>query len=237
MLWFLLALLLSAALTVALATLHMKGVVRFNYPSTSRYPVRGIDISHHQGAIDWQRLAQRPPNFVFMKASEGAQFVDPRFPASWRAAETHRIPRGAYHYFNFCTPGHLQAANLISVLPPGQRMLPPAIDIEFTGNCKALPDPETIRAELAAMLAGIERAYGRQPLLYVTQDAYERLILGHFPGYPLWVRNIFRRPRLSDGRSWVFWQFADRGRLAGIDGPVDLNVFSGSMSELLAIEN
>ena len=85
--------------------------------------------------------------------------------------------------------------------------------------------PAAIRSELAAFLSAVEAAYGQRPILYVTAEAYEQIVGGHFDHHPLWVRNIYRRPRLPAGVEWTFWQYTNRGRLDGITGPVDLNVY------------
>jgi len=137
-------------------------------------------------------------------------------------------------YFDFCTPGDAQARHFIRTVRPGQRMLPPAIDVEFEGNCRNWPGPGVVRAELGRMIGELVRAYGRKPILYANYRAYDPLLAGRFKGCPLWIRDIFFRPRLSDGRPWRFWQFAANGRIPGISGRVDLNVFRGSAADLSA---
>jgi len=64
------------------------GLARLNHPRLSEFPVQGIDVSHHQGEIDWARLAGPRVRFAYIKASEGATFRDPRFVANWRGAAT-----------------------------------------------------------------------------------------------------------------------------------------------------
>ena len=65
---------LIALLVAAYAVWH--GWLRFNYPSRARYPVRGVDVSHHQGAIDWARLRADGAELAYLKASEGAAWRD-----------------------------------------------------------------------------------------------------------------------------------------------------------------
>ena len=60
------------------------------------------------------------------------------------------------------------------------------------------------------------------------------VIGGNFPGYPLWVRSIYFRPSRKVRGDWLFWQYADRGRVAGIEGFVDLNVFNGGPEQFRA---
>ena len=215
--------------------LLLNGFLRFNYPDATEFPVQGIDISHHQGTIDWRKIAGDRPGFVIMKATQGRGYRDPRFRPNWEAAGAAGIVRGAYHFFEFCTSGAVQARNFMGAVHPGQRMLPPAIDVEFEGNCERWPGPEKVRQELGGMIRLLERAYGRKPILYANYRAYDRIIAGHFEGCPIWIRDIFFRPRLSDGRPWLFWQYANNGRAAGISTRVDLDVFNGPPADLAGL--
>jgi lysozyme len=219
------------ALALALAILFAAGVVRFNYPSRARFPVRGIDVSHHQGGIDWTRVRRAGMTFAFIKASEGADQRDPQFQANWTAATAAGLECGAYHFFSFCGDAAAQAQNFVDAVDPLQRMLPPVVDVEFTGNCATPPAIEVIRAGLMIYRQRIAAAYGSEPIIYATGDAYRRVIAGHFPDQAIWARDVFREPSLAD-RAWTFWQYADRARVDGVDGFVDLNVFRGSMDEL-----
>jgi len=65
---------------------------------------------------------------------------------------------------------------------------------------------------------------------------YNRHLAGYFSEYPLWIARYHRRePSLACGTDWVFWQYGHRGRLEGIAGPVDFNVFHGSLEQLEAL--
>lgn len=115
------ALLVAGVVLVALGAsgsfLYERGYVRLNYPSSRTYPVRGVDVSSHQGKIDWGRLTRETRiDFAFIKASEGARLRDRRFLANWAAADGHAA-RGAYHFFTFCSPGAAQARNFIAAMP------------------------------------------------------------------------------------------------------------------------
>ena len=63
--------------------LYIRGFVRFNYPSAARFPIRGIDVSHHQGEIDWTAVKASRVEFAFIKASEGGDFRDREFARNW----------------------------------------------------------------------------------------------------------------------------------------------------------
>ena len=107
------------------------------HPSDSRFPAQGIDVSHHQGAIDWPLLPAQGVDFAYIKASEGGDHRDRAFAANWSGARRAGIARGAYHFFTLCRPGADQAANFIAAVPAEPDALPPAVDLEYMGNCAA----------------------------------------------------------------------------------------------------
>lgn len=205
--------------------------ILFAQPSLERFPVRGIDVSHHQGEIDWSALAGSDLAFSFIKATEGEDHRDPRFGENWQGAGAAGLARGAYHYFTFCTPGRPQAEHFLRVLPSGDAELPPVVDIEFAGNCKDAPSYGEIRAQLSSFLEAVEAAAGRKAILYVTGKAYRRIVSGSFEGNPIWIRNTFWEPSLADDSPWTFWQYTDRGQVPGVSSTVDLNVFNGTSAE------
>lgn len=219
------------AVAGAFSLLYIRGYVRFNYPDASRYPVTGIDISHHQGEIDWLTLKQENIKFVYMKATEGGNFKDPQFKRNWQLAAESDLFRGAYHFFSFCKSGREQAENYILTVPREANILPPAIDLEYGGNCSHRPDKEELLSELRDFIDVVTEAYGKIPLIYVTSDTYDDFLKGELESCMLWVNAVFREPRLSDGRDWHIWQYATNARLKGIEGPVDLDVFRGTQSE------
>lgn len=192
-----------------------------------RSAIRGIDVSHHQGSVDWKALQSEGFAFAFIKATEGSTHQDRLFASNWAGAASVGLARGAYHFFTFCTPGSQQAANFIRTVSPGQPMLPPVADVEYAGNCANPPTPAVIGGELAEFLRQLETAYDVKPLIYVTSDAYREIVSGRLADYPIWARNIFCEPRLRDGRSWAIWQYADRGWADGVSTFIDLNVFNG----------
>lgn len=71
---------------------------------------RGIDISHHQRHVDWQKLvAENKPDFIYLKSTEGASHVDSKFHEYYRKSRREGIPTGAYHFFSYRTDGLSQA--------------------------------------------------------------------------------------------------------------------------------
>lgn len=111
----------AAIAVVAIAI--VAGIYILTYrPDASRYPVRGVDVSHHQGKIDWSKVAGDNVAFAYMKATEGGDWKDRKFLENWKAAREAGIATGAYHFFTLCRPGKDQAENFLATLPKDATM-------------------------------------------------------------------------------------------------------------------
>ncbi len=195
------------------------------HPSDKDYPVQGIDVSHHQGPIDWLALPSQGVDFAYIKATEGGDHVDRRFAANWRAASAAGIRRGAYHFFTLCRSGAEQAANFVRTVPVEPNALPPAVDLEYLGNCNERPKLVDVHKELTDFLRIVESRYGRPTILYLTEEFDEGYGISKRFDQPLWLRNLVFQPHFG-GRPWTIWQVSNFRRLRGIDGRVDWNVAS-----------
>ena len=216
--------LLAAGAAACLAAIASLGAlyIRFYEPNRADYPVRGIDVSHHQKEIDWRKVAADDVTFAFIKASEGGDHRDTRFAVNSKEAQAAGIKVGAYHFFTFCRTGSDQAKNFLDALGTDKGSLPAALDLEFGGNCNATPEPSAIRAEIDSFLAPVERHTGKPVVLYVTPEfweAYHHIL----PKRPLWIRSLFRKPHQEE---WSVWQYHNAGSVDGIVGSVDLNVMN-----------
>jgi lysozyme len=200
-----------------------------------RFPVMGVDVSHYQGDISWEKLEQQNVRFAFIKATEGSSLIDENAKINLKAADETNILVSAYHFFSFDSSGETQAENFISVVNPEDIDLPPVVDIEFYGD-KLLNKPKSEEAEeiLRPLLETLEETYGVKPIIYTTMTVYNLYLKESFSEYPLWIRNVNCEPYLV---KWKFWQYCDKGELYGFSGDekyIDLNVYNGSEEEFLA---
>ncbi|WP_313607897.1 GH25 family lysozyme [Dysgonomonas sp.] len=225
------AILIIALVITGLYFAYTKGYIRMNYPSFEEYPVQGIDVSHHQQTIDWGKLDKRSVQFAFIKATEGGNHKDSLFQENWRLAIHHNVPEGAYHFFTFCKDGDAQARNYIHYVPKDSIDLPPIIDLEYGGNCQQENRKEDIIAEIAKFIEILENHYQRKVLIYTTNEFYKNYMIGQFMDNPIWIRDIVSKPKLPDGRKWLFWQYTNKGKIEGIKTDVDLNAFAGTREE------
>lgn len=198
------------------------------------YTIHGIDVSHHQGKINWDALSEAqiddcPITFVIIKGTEGRTIKDPLYKHNYHEASRGRYIKGVYHFF---TPsihtGKQQAEHYLRQvrLQPGD--LPPVLDIEKVGKLTRAE----LQAEALQWLAECEKAYGCPPIIYTNHKFYQKYLdAPEFKKYPLWMAHYYLPALPYDGQ-WKFWQHNDCGRLPGIKGTVDLNVYNGSLYDL-----
>jgi lysozyme len=211
-----------------------EGYIWTTYPFFTRYPIRGIDISHHQGKIQWQKIAGQKIDFAYIKATEGISFVDPAFTYNWNASSRHGIIRGAYHFFSFTSPGSEQGKFIIQKVPNKPGCLPLVIDVEFNAVMK-IPPQKKIIAELKALIKIIQKEYGYTPVIYTTYEVFNYCLINCDIAFPIWIKDISTKPSLQKGKEWLFWQYSHTGKLNGINGHVDLNVFNGNRTQFESI--
>lgn len=204
-------------------------VLREHVPDRWRYPLRGIDVSHHQGTIDWAQVAADDVAFAYVKVSEGGDHRDRQFERNIAEANRVGLPVGAYHFFTFCRPAADQARNFVDAVAAATTQLPPMVDLEFHGNCDRRPSPEEMGREVATYLDIVESTLGRAAIYYAP-DQFLEVYRDALPPRRLWRRSIMQEPEQTD---WIIWQYNAAGRVAGIDGDVDLNVLSVALSDLI----
>lgn len=205
-----------------------------NYPKG--YEVRGIDISHYQERINWEKLrnasiGDAPISFVFIKATEGSDWLDGYFNRNFANAKRNDLIRGAYHFFVPGVSPRKQADYYLSIvqLEPGD--LPPVLDVEKIGNLT----PAQLRRDVKIWLDTVEKEYQVKPIIYTGYKfKIDYLNTPEFDAYPYWIAHYYVNKLEYKGK-WAFWQYTDRGRISGIKDFVDCNIFNGTVEELIQL--
>ena len=196
------------------------------------YKIHGIDISWHNGEIDWEkinedRLEHNMIQFIFIKATEGGDLVDKNFESNWDSARVHGFVRGAYHFFTTYTDPKLQALNFILNVKHEKGDFVPVLDFENNGRNKEE------RAELSnnvkIWLETVEKHLGVKPIIYTNKPIYREHIKGKLDDYPLWISDYFSdNLKNFDSEKLILWQHSATGKIPGIQSNVDFNVFMGT---------
>ena len=229
-------LILAVLTIVAIGILFINKKIRIASFFANRYKIAGIDVSHYQGTIDWDRLSEQNLNFAYIKATEGSGHVDECFYDNWQKSGETELCIGAYHFFSFDSDGKKQAEFYIDTVGSLSGKMAPMVDVEFYGNKRSNPPPkEEVVEQLGEMLRMLEDHYQIRPVIYTTYKVYDDYIKDSFKEYPLWIRNVYYPPFFKTGNKWTFWQYTDNAVLEGYEGSekyIDLNVFRGTQDEL-----
>jgi len=195
--------------------------------------VAGIDVSHWQGEIDWDRVAGAGVGFAIIRVADGTGTLDRQWGRNWPEARRVGILRGAYQYFRPDQDPIAQADLFLEHMGPLEdEDIAPVIDVETTGG----RSPSQIAAAVRRWIDRVEAATGRAVLIYTGKYFWQDQVGGSpdFGSNGLWVAQW--GPTCPDipgpWPRWDFWQTSATGRVAGIDGDVDTDVFNGSIDEL-----
>lgn len=197
------------------------------------FEIHGIDISHYQGEINWEKVRNaevnnEPLRFIFVKATEGTDILDDYFNDNFYKAKENGFIRGAYHFFSPKSSGKKQAQYFLRQVHLEEGDLPPVLDIETVGNLT----PQQIKYEVLNWLNVVEARYGVKPIIY-TNYRFKLQYLNDeiFKPYPYWIAHYYV-DKLDYNGPWKMWQHTDMGEVDGIRNKVDLNIFNGSLYEL-----
>lgn len=194
----------------------------------SGYKIHGIDVSHYQRGINWELVkAMKKKNikiqFAFIKATESNYKIDAFFFRNWKGSKENGIIRGAYHYFDASNDAKQQAILFSEIVCLKKGDLPPVIDVEKTCGVSN----EVLCKKLSTFIKYTEQHFGIRPIIYTYADFYQDHLEGKFDNYPLWIAHYTANKGPKVKRQWHFWQHHETGRVNGIKGPVDFNVFNG----------
>ena len=213
--------------------------------------IYGIDISRYQHdigkkhyAINWDKMRithlgtiskkrvegniDYPVSFVYIKCSEGISVLNRYYRADCNAARKRGMHVGAYHFFSTKTDVTQQANYFLANADIRQGDFPPVLDLEpYPSQINEMGGEDVLFSRVRTWLQIVEKRTGMKPILYVNQMFVNK--------YLTHARDILRNYRVWIARygeykpevRLVFWQLSPDGRVAGIRGDVDINVFNG----------
>lgn len=198
------------------------------------FEIHGIDISHYQGKIDWEQLKNAmikgcPVRFVIIKSTEGSSRLDENFRENFNQARDFGFIRGVYHFWSNKSTAREQAYYFLDQVHLTDGDLPPVLDIEHKPADKGVED---FQRDVLTWLHIVEDKYHVKPIIYTYYKFKEQYLSAPvFEDYPYWIAHYYVDKVQYKGK-WKFWQHTDVGKLPGIKGYVDFNIYNGSYYEL-----
>ena len=191
----------------------------------------GIDVSHHQGYINWAELRKNSRiQYVYIRATVGSDKIDRNYKENVRNARKHGFKIGSYHYMTTLSSVRGQFENFRKMVDKNEQDILPMIDIEDMGRWKKLQ----LRDSLMAFAQLIEDYYGCKPVIYTYENFYRDNLGVLFESYPLFIAKYSNvRPDISTKAKWTMWQFSETGyfpAVKGNSGLVDLSRFNDGAS-------
>lgn len=198
------------------------------------YEIHGIDISHYQGKIDWEQLNNAmikgcPVRFVIIKSTEGSSRLDENFRENFNQARDYGFIRGVYHFWSNKSTAREQAYYFLEQVHLTDGDLPPVLDIEHKPDDKSVED---FQRDVLTWLHIVEDRYHVKPIIYTYYKFKEQYLSAPvFDDYPYWIAHYYVDKVQYKGK-WKFWQHTDAGKLPGIKGYVDFDIYNGSYYDL-----
>lgn len=198
------------------------------------YEIHGIDISHYQGKIDWEKLRYAmiegcPLRFIMIKATEGSNRLDETFADNFYQAREYGYIRGAYHFWSNKSTPRAQAYFFLKMVKLENGDLPPVLDVEHKPKAQSVED---FQRDVLTWLHIVEDKYHVKPIIYTYFKFKEKYLSAPvFDDYPYWIAHYYV-DKVEYKGAWKFWQHTDVGRLPGIKGYVDFNIYNGSYYDM-----
>lgn len=204
-------------------------IISFLTFNSNAFAYEGIDVSIYQGDIDFKQVANDKIEVVYIRSSAGNSYIDPKFERNYQGAKENNLKIGFYHYVTARSieQAREQAIFFASVIKDKEIDCYLAMDFEvFTGLTKE----ETNRIS-EAFLETLERVTKKKAIVYSdASNAANTFDSRIYQKYPLWIAQYgVDKPELYTWKEWAGWQYTDRGRIAGIRGNVDRDIFKDAI--------
>lgn len=198
----------------------------------------GIDVSYHQGTIDWRQVAAAGKRFAFIRSTAGTLTADSAYVTNRTGARAAGLAVGSYHFANpdsAPNDANNEASWYLQKSTVASGDLIPILDLEVTNGLS----PAALTAWAQTWLSQVSAATGVRPIIYTTPNFWATSMADTDwfarNGYPvLWIAHWTTASQPSvpagswGGNGWSFWQHSSTGTVPGITGPVDLDRYNGS---------
>ena len=193
---------------------------------------KGIDVSRFQGKINWYEVAEDGVSFAFIRVGNrgygnGAMVEDVNFERNIAGANAAGVKAGVYFFSQAITEEEaVEEANFVlERIAPYQIDCPVVVDLEMIAGDEGRADsltPEQ-RTQMMKVFCDTIAEAGYQPMIYMNLEmAAIRINLEELEGYDKWF--AYYNPEMYFPYEYDVWQYSERGTVAGVPEPVDMNI-------------
>lgn len=197
--------------------------------------LKGLDVSHFQGKVDWKEVKKAGYAFVFIKATQGKNYKDHTFTKNRQTLHEIGIPAGAYHFYESNYDPIKQANHFIETIGKlNKGELPPVLDVE-NGGIKGKVNIENLNKDILKFLKHVEKKLKVKPVIYGNYPFFTKYLTNSkFKKYPLWISDYdAKEPKMPmQWKRWTFWQYTSHREVDGIRNKVDGSYFNGDIKKL-----
>lgn len=188
--------------------------------------LKGIDVSHHNGTVDWDKVKADEIDFAILRCGYGRKSVwqiDKQFERNYRECKRVGIPVGVYHYSyaKNADDARLEADFMLELISGKQFEYPVVFDIEDPGQEAYSRD---VLTEITIAFCEKIEAAGYYISIYSNADWFtNKLDLEKLKTYDKWLAHWTKSPKWDNSFGGL-WQYTDSGRVDGIKTKVDMNI-------------
>ena len=191
--------------------------------------IMGIDVSHHNGTIDWKTIAEKDKmQFVFIKATEGTTVVDGMYSKNRLSAKKAGLKVGAYHFLTTSSNAESQFNNYSKVVKKEDIDLIPVLDAEIMTKGHPMSETAYVR-HVGKWIKLCQDYYGKVPILYCSRGHYRKYFKAHFKECLFWCGDVDASRDYVDGEAWIMWQKTIQ-KCHGSQSKLDVNVLAPNKS-------
>lgn len=198
--------------------------------------IRGCDVSHWQGEVNWEKVKAGGLSFVYIKATEGQSFIDPLFEANIQGAKAAGLYVGAYHFARFQKKQDAiqEARHFFTTIKPHVLDLPPVLDLE-TNQGQA---GEILSQNAFLFMETLHHLTNVTPMIYTSTQFAKQHLAQTLKNYLLWIAHFGQNQPGENGiwEKWTVFQYTDKGNVPGIKGAVDLDEWEGTDFQSRVVE-
>lgn len=188
--------------------------------------MKGIDVSSHNGDINWSSVKSSGVEVVIIKATEGVDFIDSMVNTHYIGAKNVGLNIGFYHFMSEKTDPYRQAEDFYNCIKDKSYNVMPTLDIEVNNYGRSATQ---ITDRCLTFINRFKELSGQDCMIYTGGYFGRDNLNNRIKCYPGWIAHYGVSSPMETGFRVVGHQYTETGRIPGVNGNVDVNNFNESI--------